>query len=242
MRLEVDDLHVSYGAVNALRGVSLRVDEGEVVALLGRNGAGKSTLLRAISGLIRPDGGRIRLDGVDIAGCDAATVSRRGIAHVLEGRSVFASMTVAENLRMGAYLGGDPDPQLERFPLLAERRNQRAGSMSGGEQQILAVARALIREPKVLMMDEPSLGLAPIMVGQVLGIVESLRGGPTGVLLVEQFVDVGLQVADRAYVLDRGRVIFDGTAEELTAKRDELKNAYLGDWGTVAVGSSREGS
>ncbi len=237
MLLEIDGLRVSYGAVGALQGVSLRVEAGEVVALLGRNGAGKSTLLRAISGLVPAQAGSVRLNGTEIVGRDPAAVSRLGVAHVLEGRSVFSSMTVEENLRMGAYLGGEPAKHLARFPLLAQRRKQKAGSMSGGEQQILAVARALVRDPRLLMLDEPSLGLAPIMVGQVLGMVEALRGGPAGVLLVEQFIDVGLRVADRVYLLDRGRIVFEGPASEVAARRDDLKEAYLGQWnGGAAAG------
>lgn len=230
--LEVDDLCVRYGSVEVLRGISLTVDAGEVVALLGANGAGKTTTLRAVSGLVRPTAGVVRLDGRLLAGQSPHHIVAAGVAHVLEGRRVFARMSVRENLAMGAYRRGRVQAaEVERvhalFPVLAERADQAAGTLSGGEQQMLAVGRALMGRPRVLLLDEPSLGLAPQVVQTVFEVVAGLSDDGTAVLLVEQDVGLALSVAGRAYVLATGRVVLSGDAADLRGD-SRVETAYLG--------------
>jgi branched-chain amino acid transport system ATP-binding protein len=232
--LEVHDLHVSYGAIKALRGVSFQVDQGQVVTLIGANGAGKSTTLNAISGLLRPVGGRVIFDGKNITGWRADRVAALGLVQVPEGRQVIATMTVLENLMMGAYrrsdsaaVSADLYDIFERFPRLLERRHQKAGSLSGGEQQMLAVGRALMAKPRLLMLDEPSMGLAPLLVNEVFSIIRDIKAQGIPILLVEQNARKALQVADYAYVLERGVVVHEGRAEAL--RQDPgIISAYLG--------------
>ena len=232
--LEIRDLECGYGPVAALKGVSLDVGEGELVALIGANGAGKSTTLRAISGLVKPKSGSIRFAGQDITGADPAKILASGVAHCPEGRRVFPYMSVADNLAMGAYLRKDPilvrqdyDRVYSDFPRLAERRHQAAGTLSGGEQQMLAIGRALMSRPKLVMFDEPSLGLAPTIVEQTLGIIKSIRDGGATVLLVEQNAFAALELCDHAYLIETGRVVRRGLGPELIA--DPLvRAAYLG--------------
>jgi branched-chain amino acid transport system ATP-binding protein len=227
--LELEDVHARYGEIRALHGVSLSVDEGQIVSVLGPNGAGKTTTLRAISGTVRTTG-EIVFDGKRIGRAPDAT-ARLGVAHVPEGRGTFAELTVWENLRLGAYTAGrapDFDRALSYFPWLAERRNQAAGTLSGGEQQMLALARALMSEPRLLLLDEPSLGLAPIVVREIFAIVQKLNDdqGLT-VLVVEQNANIALSHADHAYVLEAGRVALTGTGAEL--REDEsVRRSYLG--------------
>lgn len=233
--IEVKALEVSYGPVTAVRGIDLTIADGEVVAVLGRNGAGKTTTLKAIAGLLPVSDGEIRLDGKDVTKLPAEERVRRGVVLVPEGRGMFADLSVRENLLMGAFhrhlprsrLGDDIDRVTELFPRLLERLDQRAGSLSGGEQQMLAVARGLMAEPRVLMVDEPSLGLAPIIVEMLYGLLADLaKSGGLTLLIVEQYVQVALGVADRAYVLDKGVVALSGTAADLGAS-PELIDAYL---------------
>jgi branched-chain amino acid transport system ATP-binding protein len=232
--LEIRDLECGYGPVAALKGVSLDVGEGELVALIGANGAGKSTTLRAISGLVKPKSGSIRFAGTDITGADPAKILSIGVAHCPEGRRVFPYMSVADNLAMGAYLRKDPilvgqdyDRVYSDFPRLAERRHQAAGTLSGGEQQMLAIGRALMSRPKLVMFDEPSLGLAPTIVEQTLSIIRSIRDGGATVLLVEQNAFAALELCDHAYLIETGRVVRRGLGPELIA--DPLvRAAYLG--------------
>jgi branched-chain amino acid transport system ATP-binding protein len=232
--LEVDDLHVSYGRIQALHGVSLAVDEGAVVALIGANGAGKSTLLRAISGILRPRRGAIRFGGEDLVGLPVHQIARRRLIHVPEGRGMLARMTVLENLRVGGFARRDragTSGELERifalFPVLRERRAQPAGSLSGGEQQMLAIGRAMMAGPRLLMLDEPSLGLAPLMVREIFRIIPRLTAQGTAVLLVEQNARMALQCAAHAYVLQTGQVVLSGRAADLLASA-EVQRAYLG--------------
>jgi len=230
--LSVEGLEAGYGDVQVLWGVSLRVERGEVVALLGSNGAGKTTTLRAISGLLRPTSGRITFDGVDITGKPAHEIVRLGVSMVPEGRRLFPKMTVYENLRMGAYLvGGDVRDRFEMvyslFPILRERRDQLAGTLSGGEQQMLAIGRGLMSSPRLLMLDEPSLGLAPKIVHEVLRAVQQIREEGVTVLLVEQNVQQALSIADRGYVIETGRIVLEGTGGELL-ENEHVKTAYLG--------------
>lgn len=232
--LQVEDLHVSYGPVPAVRGVDLEIGRGEAVAILGRNGAGKTTTLRALAGLMVPTTGTIRLAGKDVTRVPAERRVALGVALVPEGRGVFPSLTVRENLRMGAFhrrlgqraLKAATASVTERFPRLAERLDQRAGSLSGGEQQMLAVARGMMGDPQLLLVDEPSLGLAPIIVEQLYELFDGLRSDGITLLVVEQYVEVALGLADRAYVLDKGRVALAGTAAELAAS-PELVETYL---------------
>jgi branched-chain amino acid transport system ATP-binding protein len=231
--LEINNLEVSYGAVRALKGVSLEVRQGEVVALLGANGAGKSTTLRAISGLVRPKAGSISFLGQTLNRQSPSRIVAMGIGHCPEGRRVFTGMTVYDNLLLGASQRGDGEIQadLERmyalFPILSERRKQVAGTLSGGEQQMLALARALMSRPKMLLLDEPSLGLAPLIVQSIFSTLEELKQSGTTLLLVEQNVRLALQLADRAYVLRTGQVTLEGNAREL--QNDErVTRAYLG--------------
>ena len=230
--LKVNDINVYYGNIHALKGISLEVHPDEIVALIGANGAGKSTTLKTISGLMRTKTGSITLMDEDISHTDAHKLVAKGLAHVPEGRRVFLQMTVQENLEMGAYTQpgyvkeGIKDV-FERFPRLKHRRNQIAGTLSGGEQQMLAMGRALMSKPKLLMLDEPSMGLAPILVQQIFDIIKELHDAGTTILLVEQNAEMALQIADRAYVLESGRITVSGTGKEL-AQSDSIKKAYLG--------------
>jgi branched-chain amino acid transport system ATP-binding protein len=233
--LRVRDLVVSYGAVAALRGVSLHVSRGEVVALLGANGAGKSTMLRAISGLRLPKSGEIRFLGQRIDGVPPARIVRLGLAHCPEGRRLFGSLTVAENLRLGAStrsdrssLEADRERLYALFPVLKERARQQAATLSGGEQQMVALARALVAKPKLLLLDEPSLGIAPIIMQQIFASLAELKSSGVTMLLVEQNMSIALDLADRAYVLRTGEVSLEGDARELKTNYEEVAAAYLG--------------
>jgi branched-chain amino acid transport system ATP-binding protein len=228
--LEVSGVDAGYGRVHVLWDVDLEVGEGEVVALVGSNGAGKSTLLRAVSGMIKPTGGDVRLDGDSLLGRAPEEVVRAGIAHVPEGRRLFAGLTVRENLRVGAYASGgdaDIDRAVELFPRLGERLDQVAGSMSGGEQQMCAIARGLMADPKLIMIDELSLGLAPKLVEQILERLTSVTEAGTSVLLVEQDVDAALEAAARGYVLENGRIVASGESASLL-EDPRIIEAYLG--------------
>ena len=230
--LKIDDIHVYYGAIHAIKGVSFEVGEGEIVALIGANGAGKSTILKTVSGLMHPRSGSISFMDENISHMDAYKLLRHGLAHVPEGRRIFLQMTVQENLEMGAYIKkdvskADLDQVFEYFPRLKERRKQVAGTLSGGEQQMLAMSRALMSHPKLMMLDEPSMGLAPILVDQIFDIIKKLHEDGTTILLVEQNASKALEIADRAYVLETGKVTLSGTGAEL-AQSDEVKKAYLG--------------
>ncbi len=234
--LRMTSIDASYGRVQALRRISLHVDEGEIVTLIGANGAGKTTTLEVISGLIRPDSGTIMFAGEDVTAWHPHRLVRAGIAHVPEGREVFGSLSVEDNLVLGAYsrprgsrdeVAADVQAQFERFPRLHERRRQLAGSLSGGEQQMLALARGLMSRPKLLMLDEPSLGLAPIIARDFLAEVEKLREEGLTVLLVEQNARAALRIADRGYVVETGRIVLDGTAQDLL-EHPEVQRAYLG--------------
>ena len=232
--LEIKDLHVFYGAIHALKGISLTVADGELVSLIGANGAGKTTTLHAISGLLPAASGSILLDGTDLQKVPANTIIGLGMAHVPEGRHVFARMTVEENLRMGAYILRDQkriSENLERvyghFPRLKERRRQPAGTLSGGEQQMLATGRALMTDPKIVLMDEPSMGLSPLLVKEIFSIIRELHKSGITILLVEQNAKMALAVSDRAYVLETGTISMEGPAAELAAD-DRVRKAYLG--------------
>ena len=230
--LKVEDVHVYYGQIHAIKGVSFEVHEGEVVSLIGANGAGKSTILKTISGLLRAKSGSISFLGQDIGRADAYKLVKQGLAHVPEGRRIFLQMSVRENLEMGAYthpegMEANIEDVFARFPRLKEREKQVAGTLSGGEQQMLAMGRALMSKPKLLMLDEPSMGLAPILVQQIFDIIRELHAAGTTILLVEQNAGMALQIADRAYVLDTGRITLSGTGAELAAS-PEVKKAYLG--------------
>ena len=232
--LKIDNLHVSYGGIRALQGVSLVVPEGKIVTLIGANGAGKSTTLRTISGLVKADSGSITYEGQELLGLPINKILEKGIALVPEGRRVFTNLSVLENLRIGAYLRNDK-AQIEKdlqwvyelFPRLKERSWQMAGTLSGGEQQMLAVARALMSKPKVIMMDEPSLGLAPLVVKGIFDIIRQINDQGVTVLLIEQNANMALKVADFAYVLETGRITLTGTGRELLVNED-VKKAYLG--------------
>ena len=234
MLLEVQDLHVYYGAIHALQGVSFTVNPGEIVTLIGANGAGKSTTLRTISGLLRARRGAIRFRGEEIGLLPAEKIVRLGIGQVPEGRKIFAPLTVRENLEMGAYTRSDPTEiaqSLERvfasFPRLRERITQLGGTLSGGEQQMLATARGLMSRPTLLLLDEPSMGLSPIMVEEIFRIIQAINAQGTSILLVEQNALMALQVAHRAYVLETGRIVLQGTGKELR-ESSKVKEAYLG--------------
>jgi len=240
MLLELDDLHVSYGSIAAIRGVSATVDQGEIVTLLGGNGAGKTTTLKTISGLRPITSGRVLFEGEDLAEVPAHRRVQMGIGHAPEGRGIFPGMTVVENLEMGAYarrganLKAEFDRVFELFPRLQERRKQAGGTLSGGEQQMLAIGRALMTQPKLLLLDEPSLGLAPMLVQQIFGIITEINSQGTTILLVEQNAAQALQRADRAYVLETGRVVKSDSARVLL-EDESVKAAYLGgDIGGVA--------
>ncbi len=231
--LKVENINVYYGAIHAIKGVSLHVDEGEVVTLIGANGAGKSTTLQTVSGLLRSRTGSVEFCGENISKLPPHKIVERGLAQVPEGRRIFLQMSVQENLEMGAYTrsGAGVDEDIERvyeqFPRLKERRRQIAGTLSGGEQQMLAIGRALMSRPKLLMLDEPSMGLAPILVEQIFDIIQSLHKSGTTILLVEQNAQMALSVADRAYVMETGVISLSGTGREL-AESDQVKKAYLG--------------
>ncbi|HIV22130.1 MAG TPA: ABC transporter ATP-binding protein [Candidatus Scatomorpha stercorigallinarum] len=231
--LKVDNINVYYGAIHAIKGVSFHVDRGEVVTLIGANGAGKSTTLQTISGLLRSRTGSVDFLGENISRLPPHKIVERGLAQVPEGRRIFLQMTVQENLEMGAYTrsGSGVDEDLEKvfaqFPRLKERRRQVAGTLSGGEQQMLAIGRALMSSPKLLMLDEPSMGLAPILVEQIFDIIRRLHENGTTILLVEQNAQMALSVADRAYVMETGSISLSGTGKEL-AESDQVKKAYLG--------------
>ncbi|UZD45514.1 ABC transporter ATP-binding protein [Peribacillus frigoritolerans] len=232
--LKIEDINVYYGNIQALKGVSMEINEGEIVTLIGANGAGKSTLLKTISGLLKPKQGKVLFEGDSIGGKAAQAIVKMGISHVPEGRRVFANMTVAENLELGAYLrkdkGGihkDMEKVYELFPRLLERIKQQAGTLSGGEQQMLAMGRALMAKPRLLLLDEPSMGLAPLLVKQIFNIIQEISESGTTILLVEQNANLALSIADRAYVVETGRIVLSGNAEELTSS-EEIKMAYLG--------------
>jgi branched-chain amino acid transport system ATP-binding protein len=231
--LDVDDIEVRYGAIRALKGVSFHVDEGEIVALLGANGAGKTTTQKTVSGMMRPASGSLTYDGERIDGIAAHDLIRRGICHVPEGRHVFPRMTVSENLEMGAFRfkrvdHADVERALELFPILKERYKQPAGTLSGGEQQMLAIGRALMGKPRLLLLDEPSMGLAPMIVAQIFAIIREINQAGVTVLLVEQNAQQALSLADRGYVLETGEIVLDGTGDDLLAD-DRIRAAYLGE-------------
>lgn len=233
--LEIELLNVRYGPIHALRDVSLYVDKGEIVTIVGANGAGKSTLLRTISGLVRPSSGTIIFDGEDITREPPHEIVRRGLCHAPEGRRIFANMTVKENLLLGAYMHSNPDTLIQDFervfsifPRLKERENQIAGTLSGGEQQMLAIGRALMSRPKMLMLDEPSLGLAPNLVQEIFRTIENINREGTTILLVEQNAHMALHIAHRGYVLETGEVVLEDTAENLL-RNEAVRSAYLGE-------------
>ena len=233
--LEVKDLYVNYGVIPALKGISFEVEEGEVIALIGANGAGKTTTLHTVTGLIEPSGGTIMFDGKDITKTPADKIVAMGMAHVPEGRRVFPDMTVYQNLMLGAFTRKDPAEKqaslenvYEHFPRLKERAKQLAGTLSGGEQQMLAMGRALMSRPKILLMDEPSMGLSPILVGEIFNIIESVSSQGTTILLVEQNAQKARNLADRASVLETGSIAMSGPAEQLR-NDDSIRKAYLGE-------------
>jgi branched-chain amino acid transport system ATP-binding protein len=234
--LEIENLHTYYGHIHALKGINLEVGEGEIVTLIGANGAGKTTTLRTISGLIRPREGRVEFDGQDIGNVPAHRIVERGISHAPEGRQIFSTLTVTENLNMGAYsLGGDTQAIQENyrrvfslFPRLEERENQLGGTLSGGEQQMLTIGRALMARPRLIMLDEPSLGLAPMLVRAIFDTVREINARGVTVLLVEQNARAALKVAHRGYVLETGRVVLSGPARELL-QDERVRKAYLGE-------------
>ena len=231
--LKVQDINVYYGAIHAIKGVSFDVEEGEIVTLIGANGAGKSTILNTVSGLLHAKTGAIEFLGKSLAGVPAHRIVGQGLALVPEGRRIFLQMTVEENLEMGAFtrpnaaVGGGIERVYEQFPRLKERRKQIAGTLSGGEQQMLAMGRALMADPKLLMLDEPSMGLAPIVVDQIFEIIQRLHQAGTTILLVEQNAQMALSVADRGYVLETGKIVATGTGQELL-RNESVKRAYLG--------------
>lgn len=232
--LEICNIDVYYGVIHALKNVSLKVEEGEIVTLIGTNGAGKTTTLKTISGLIKPQNGTIYFNGNKISGLSPQQIVKAGISHVPEGRRIFQDMTVMENLELGAYLRKDKEgikKDLEliysKFPILKARSKQRAGTLSGGEQQMLAIGRALLSRPKLLLMDEPSMGLAPLLVNEIFSIIKEINNQGTTILLVEQNANMALSIAHRAYVIEIGSIVLEGPAKELI-KSEEIKKAYLG--------------
>jgi branched-chain amino acid transport system ATP-binding protein len=232
--LAVKDINVHYGAIHALKGVTIDVQQGEIVTLIGANGAGKSTILKTLSGLLKPTSGTIEFLSKPIHGKAAQTIVKQGMSHCPEGRRVFSNMSVEENLELGAFLRKDSagiksdlDSVYKRFPRLLERRKQMAGTLSGGEQQMLAMGRALMARPSLLLLDEPSMGLAPLLVKEIFRIVEEINESGTTVLLVEQNAHMALSIAHRAYVIETGKIVLAGAAKELAAS-DEIKKAYLG--------------
>ncbi len=233
--LEIKDLEVYYGVIQAIKGISFEVNEGEIISLIGANGAGKTTILHTVTGLLSPKKGSIIFEGKDITKTPAHKIVSLGMAHVPEGRRVFAEMSVYQNLKMGAYTRSDKgeiEQMLEkvykRFPRLEERKNQLAGTLSGGEQQMLAMGRALMSNPRIILMDEPSMGLSPILVNEIFDIIQSVSEAGTTVLLVEQNAKKALAIADRAYVLETGRIVMSGDAKDLM-NDDSIKKAYLGE-------------
>lgn len=231
--LKVNDIHVYYGKIHAVKGVSFEVNEGEIVSLIGANGAGKSTILKTVSSLMHPKSGTIEFMGKDIAHMEPNKIVTKGLVHVPEGRRVFAHMSVMENIEMGAYiLGKAPEEAVEdvftRFPRLKERRKQEAGTLSGGEQQMLAMGRALMSNPKIILMDEPSMGLSPLLVNEIFKIIKEVSKDGATVLLVEQNAKKALSIADRAYVLETGKIVMDGKAEDLL-NDPRIRTAYLGE-------------
>jgi branched-chain amino acid transport system ATP-binding protein len=232
--LKIEDINVYYGAIHAIKGVSLEVNEGEIVTLIGANGAGKSTTLRTISGLLKPKTGTISFAGKKIGGMAAQNIVKAGISQVPEGRRIFANMTVLENLDLGAFIRKDKagiqedlGQVFERFPRLEERKSQEAGTLSGGEQQMLAMGRALMSRPRLLLLDEPSMGLAPLLIKEIFSIIKDINKTGTTVLLVEQNANMALSIAHRAYVLETGRITLSGDAKQLAASAD-VRKAYLG--------------
>jgi len=233
--LEIKDLEVYYGMIQAIKGISFEVNEGEVIALIGANGAGKTTTLHTISGLIAPKKGTVMFEGKEITKMPAHRIVSYGMAHVPEGRRVFASLSVLQNLKLGAYTRSSKEEIEEslqmvytRFPRLEERKNQLAGTLSGGEQQMLAMGRALMSKPRIILMDEPSMGLSPIFVNEIFDIIKQVSAGGTTVLLVEQNAKKALSIADRGYVLETGKIVLEGKAEELL-NDESVKKAYLGE-------------
>ena len=233
--IEVRNLKKSYGEVQAVKGISFEVNKGEVIALIGANGAGKTTTLHTITGLLSPKEGKVLFEGKDITKIPAHKIVSMGMAHVPEGRRVFAELSVYENLKLGAYtrkdknnIEADLKSVYERFPRLAERKNQAAGTLSGGEQQMLAMGRALMSKPSIILMDEPSMGLSPILVNEIFDIIQSISKSGTTVLLVEQNAKKALSIADRAYVLETGKIVLEGKASDLL-ENDSIKKAYLGE-------------
>lgn len=232
--LKVDNIDVYYGAINAIKGISIEVPKGEIVTLVGSNGAGKSTTLRTISGLMKPKNGTILFEDKNIVGVPAHKIVGMGLCQVPEGRHVFANMSVMENLELGAYLRNDKDgiardleDVFKKFPRLLERKDQISGTLSGGEQQMLAMGRALMSRPRLLLLDEPSMGLAPLLVKEIFNIIKEINESGTTVLLVEQNANMALSIADKAYVLETGRIALAGTAQEL-ASSEAVRKAYLG--------------
>jgi branched-chain amino acid transport system ATP-binding protein len=232
--LEIKDMNVHFGVIHAIKGISLKVNDGEIVTLIGANGAGKTTTLRTISGLKNPTSGTITVDGRDITKTSAQDRVKMGISQVPEGRRVFSQMTVLENLELGAFLRRDKQEiakdlkmVYDRFPILADRKKQAAGTLSGGEQQMLAMGRALMSRPKILFLDEPSMGLAPLLVQEIFDIIKKINEAGTTVLLVEQNASMALQIAHRAYVMETGSIVLSGTGAELM-QSDDIKKAYLG--------------
>ena len=233
--LKVDNINVYYGAIHAIKGVSFEVNEGEVIALIGANGAGKTTTLHTITGLLHAKSGSITFNGVELTKTPAHKIVEMGIAHVPEGRRIFQNLTVLDNLKLGAFtrkdkenISKDIEMVYERFPRLAERKTQIAGTLSGGEQQMLAMGRALMSKPKIIVMDEPSMGLSPIFVSNIFDIIQTIRESGTTVLLVEQNAKKALSIADRAYVLETGKISLSGAASDLI-NDDSVKKAYLGE-------------
>jgi branched-chain amino acid transport system ATP-binding protein len=232
--LQINDINVYYGNIHALKGVSLEINQGEIVTLIGANGAGKSTLLKTISGLLKPKNGEILFEGQSVAGNVAQAIVKKGISQVPEGRRVFSNMTVEENLELGAYLRKDKqgiredfEKIYQLFPRLQERRKQQSGTLSGGEQQMLAMGRALMARPRLLLLDEPSMGLAPLLVKTIFRIIEEINHTGTTILLVEQNANMALSIADRAYVIETGKIVASGSSEELN-QSDQIRMAYLG--------------
>ena len=232
--LKVEGLNIKYGAIHAVKGIDLEVNEGEIVTLIGANGAGKTSILKALSGLVRPSAGTITYDGKVLNKCSAQDIMKLGISHVPEGRRIFAGMTVLENLELGAYQRKDKDgikrdleAVYDRFPILKDRSKQNAATLSGGEQQMLAMGRASMANPKILLLDEPSMGLAPILVKEIFNIIKDINAKGTTVLLVEQNARMALSIAHRAYVMETGNIVMSGTGKELS-ESEEIQKAYLG--------------
>jgi branched-chain amino acid transport system ATP-binding protein len=233
--LEVNDINVYYGMIQAIKGVSFHVNEGEIIALIGANGAGKTTILHTVSGLLTPKTGSVTFEGTNITKVPGDKIVSMGMAHVPEGRRVFSNLSVMQNLKMGAYTRKDKDEIAEtmnmvftKFPRLKERQNQMAGTLSGGEQQMLAMGRALMSKPKLILMDEPSMGLSPLFVNEIFNMIQEVNNNGTTVLLVEQNAKKALSIADRAYVLETGKIVLEGKASDLLHD-DAIKKAYLGE-------------